>query len=221
MKKIKFGWIRTLFAAVLSVSLTVSVLSAFPAARAEETGETSESETDSYRYSVDIEFGSMTFCYDYGTWNPSNLRYEAEETEAPAAGTVAGFPGWYGFDGIANRISVSYKDKDDNRSDPSHDYLQVTLSYRALQEKDGVATDSIGVTGITPELYGDESLKNLIEAIGEDGSVLSVAKGGQISVWLSLKGEPTVNSKPFASVNLVPVGMLTIALGGFSQTGGN
>lgn len=220
MKKITFEWIRTLFAAVLSVSLTVSVLSAFPAARAEETGETSGSETE-YRYSVEIEFGSMTFCYDYGTWNPSNLRYEAEETESPAAGTVAGFPGWYGFDGIANRISVRYNDKDDNGSNPSHNYLQVTLSYRALQEKDGVTTDSIGVTGITPELYGNESLKNLIETIGENGSVLSVAKGEQISVWLSLKGEPIVNSKPFASVNLVPVGMLTIALGGFSQTGGN
>lgn len=214
MKKITFEWIRTLFAAVLSVSLTVSVLSAFPAARAEETGETSESETE-YRYSVDIEFGSMTFCYDYGTWNPSNLRYEAEETESPAAGTVAGFPGWYGFDGIANRISVRYNDKDDNGSDPSHNYLQVTLSYRSLQEKDGV-------TGITPELYGNESLKNLIETIGENGSVLSVAKGEQISVWLSLKGEPTAkNGGAFTPVNLVPVGMLTIALGGFSQTGGN
>lgn len=214
MKKITFEWIRTLFAAVLSVSLTVSVLSVFPAARAEETGETSESETE-YRYSVEIEFGSMTFCYDYGTWNPSNLRYEAEETESPAAGTVAGFPGWYGFDGIANRISVRYNDKDDNGSDPSHNYLQVTLSYRSLQEKDGV-------TGITPELYGNESLKNLIETIGENGSVLSVAKGEQISVWLSLKGEPTAkNGGAFTSVNLVPVGMLTIALGGFSQTGGN
>lgn len=221
MKKITFEWIRTLFAAVLSVSLTVSVLSAFPAARAEETGETSGSETE-YRYSVEIEFGSMTFCYDYGTWNPSNLRYEAEETESPAAGTVAGFPGWYGFDGIANRISVRYNDKDDNGSNPSHNYLQVTLSYRSLQEKDGVTTDSIGVTGITPELYGNESLKNLIETIGENGSVLSVAKGEQISVWLSLKGEPTAkNGGAFTSVNLVPVGMLTIALGGFSQTGGN
>ena len=100
--------------------------------------------------------------------------------------------------------------------------MQVTLSYRALQEKDGVTTDSIGVTGIPPELYGNESLKNLIETIGENGSVLSVAKGEQISVWLSLKGEPTAkNGGAFTSVNLVPVGMLTIALGGFIQTGGN
>lgn len=38
MKNRIFPSLRALFAAVLSVSLTVSVLSAFPAARAEETG---------------------------------------------------------------------------------------------------------------------------------------------------------------------------------------
>ncbi len=226
MKKIKFGWIRTLFAAVLSVSLTVSVLSAFPAARAEETGETSESETNSYRYSVEIEFGSMTFCYDYGTWNPSNLRYETEETQSPAAGTVSGFPGWYGFDGVANKISVLYKE-DENISngstDTAHDYLQVTLSYRALgSEEGGTSSAAIGMTGVTTELYGDDTLKNRMGSVDGSGYTLTVEKntGNPVSVWLSLKGEPSVGGASFTSETLVPVGMLTIALKGFSATAG-
>lgn len=219
MKNRIFSWVRTLFAAVLSVSLVISALSAFPAARAEEA--IANAATESYRYSVEIEFGAMTFCYDYGTWNPSNLRYESEETEAPAAGTVAGFPGWYGFDGISNKISVKYNDSSATvTDDPDHAFLSVSLSYRALTEKDGGTSIVQNVGGITPELYRDT---NLTEKIGEvDNTVLTVAKNGSASVWLSLRGEPTVGTTPFRSENLVPIGMLTIKLGTFSATeGGN
>ncbi|HBF15545.1 MAG TPA: hypothetical protein DDW30_07690 [Clostridiales bacterium] len=216
MKNRIFKSIRALFAAVLSVSLSVSVLSAFPAARAEETGSTAE--TKSYQYSVEIEFGAMTFCYDYGTWNPSNLRYEAEETEAPAAGTVAGFPGWYGFDGTANKISVRYNATE--ATEGTNELLQVVLSYRALTANDGGTSVMAGIVGVTPEFYGDTELTKYL---GGSGTSLSVAKNDSTSVWLSLTGAP-MNSvgSPFRSQTLIPIGMLTIALGSFSATeGGN
>ena len=215
MKNRIFQSIRALFAAVLSVSLTVSVLSAFPAARAEETGSTAE--TKSYQYSVEIEFGAMTFCYDYGTWNPSNLRYEADETEAPGAGTVAGYPGWYGFDGTANKISVKYNATE--ATEGANDLLRVMLSYRALTASDKGTSITVGVAGVTPELYGDTALTQKLGDLGGDGTALSVAKNSSASVWLSLKGEPTVGGEPFRSQTLVPIGMLTIALAGFTTEG--
>ena len=213
MKNRIFPSLRALFAAVLSVSLTVSVLSAFPAARAEETGSTAGTKT--YQYSVEIEFGAMTFCYDYGTWNPSDLRYEADETENPGAGTVAGYPGWYGFDGTANKISVKYHATE--ATGEANSLLRVMLSYRALTASDGGTSIAAGVTGVKSELYGD---KALTQKLG-DGTALSVAKKGSVEVWLSLKGEPMVNGKPFTSQNLIPIGMLTIALAGFTTDGGN
>ena len=229
MKTAFFKSIRTFFAAVLSVSLAFSVFSAFPAARAEETGETTDEK--SYQYSVTIEFGAMAFCYDYGTWNSANLRYEVAEGErvnGPAAGTSDGFPGWYGFDGAANRISIKYTNTS-LASDSLHDYLRVSLSYRALTESDGIsrnATESIktGLQGVTAEFYRNAALSDLIG--NGNGTSLSIAKNNTEELWLSLRGEPRdANGAPFRSENLIPIGMLTISLGGFSASetteGGN
>lgn len=217
MKNRIFPSLRALFAAVLSVSLTVSVLSAFPAARAEETGSTAGTKT--YQYSVEIEFGAMTFCYDYGTWNPSDLRYEADETENPGAGTVAGYPGWYGFDGTANKISVKYHATE--ATGEANSLLRVMLSYRALTATDGGTSIAAGVAGVKSELYADTALTQKLGDFDGDGIALSVAKNGSAEVWLSLKGEPMVNGNPFTSQNLIPIGMLTIALAGFTTDGGN
>lgn len=217
MKNRIFPSLRALFATVLSVSLTVSVLSAFPAARAEETGSTAGTKT--YQYSVEIEFGAMTFCYDYGTWNPSDLRYEADETENPGAGTVAGYPGWYGFDGTANKISVKYHATE--ATGEANRLLRVMLSYRALTATDGGTSIAAGVAGVKSELYADTALTQKLGDLDGDGIALSVAKNGSAEVWLSLKGEPMVNGNPFTSQNLIPIGMLTIALAGFTTDGGN
>ena len=62
--------------------------------------------SDGYKYAVTIEFGSMTFAYDYGKWDVNEMRYIANAaSKNPANGTTEGYPGWYGFDGTANRIS--------------------------------------------------------------------------------------------------------------------
>lgn len=62
---------------------------------------------ESYVYNVTITFGSFDFYYDYGTWDSQNLKYSANQSSTdPAAGTVDTFPGWYGFDGTANKITV-------------------------------------------------------------------------------------------------------------------
>ena len=59
-------------------------------------------------YALDIEFGSLSFTYDYGIWDVNDMRYEAVSTSInPAEGTVAGYPGWYGFDGKANKVTIT------------------------------------------------------------------------------------------------------------------
>ena len=59
------------------------------------------------RYSLTVEFGSLSFYYDHGVWDPNLMNYVATTTDETAAkGTVNGYPGWYGFDGTANKIKV-------------------------------------------------------------------------------------------------------------------
>ena len=99
--------------------------------------------------------------------------------------------------------------------------LQVMLSYRALTASDGGTSIAAGVTGVKSELYADTALTQKLGDLDGDGTALSVAKNGSAEVWLSLKGEPMVNGNPFTSQNLIPIGMLTIALAGFTTDGGN
>lgn len=80
-----------------------------PQIYAENEGATDPGDDNNpYVYSITIEFGSFDFYYDYGTWNTETLKYAANYSSAnPAAGTTPGEPGWYGFDGITNKITVT------------------------------------------------------------------------------------------------------------------
>ena len=65
--------------------------------------------TDGYRYNLEIEYsGTFTFTYDWGVWDPDKCMYVAsQESKYPAAGTTNGMPGWYGFDGVTNKITFT------------------------------------------------------------------------------------------------------------------
>ena len=174
-----------------------------------ENGDTKSNE---YKYAVTIEFGSMTFAYDYGKWDVNEMRYKANAaSKNPANGTEPGYPGWYGFDGTANRISVKYSNETGDVS--TNRNLAVTLSYRALTSAEGKA-----VSGVTMEFYSDTALTTgplspnfmVPHTDPEDENAKTV-------IYASLRGEPTVNGNKFLSDSFVPVGMLTIRVGAISD----
>lgn len=173
-----------------------------------------EPKLDGYKYAVTIEFGSMTFAYDYGKWDVNEMRYKANAASVkPANGTVAGYPGWYGFDGTANRISVKYSNENGADSPTQNRNLSVTLSYRALSSAEGQV-----VGGVAMEFYSDAAL-----TVPLSSTTFTVPhtdpedKNAKTVIYASLRGEPTENGGKFESGSFVPVGMLTIRVGEISD----
>ncbi len=175
-----------------------------------------ETKSDGYKYAVTIEFGSMTFAYDYGKWDVNEMRYKANAaSKNPANGTTEGYPGWYGFDGTANRISVKYSNETGDVS--TNRNLAVTLSYRALTSAEA-STEVKEVSGVTMEFYSNAALTTgplspnfmVPHTDPED-------KDAKTVIYASLRGEPTKNGGKFLSDSFVPVGMLTIRVGEISD----
>ena len=173
-----------------------------------ENGDTKSNE---YKYAVTIEFGSMTFAYDYGKWDVNEMRYKANAaSKNPANGTTEGYPGWYGFDGTANRISVKYSNETGDVS--TNRNLAVTLSYRALTSGEGRVVD-----GVTMEFYSDVTLKNSFQSEFTVPHTDPEDKDAKTVIYASLRGAPTENGGKFLSDSFVPVGMLTIRVGEISD----
>ena len=149
MKKLNKHGAKSLCAVIMAFALILLSVPVFPV-----HAENDEAKSGDYKYAVTIEFGSMTFCYDYGRWDVNEMRYKTDgEIGNPASGTEAGYPGWYGFDGTANRISVKYSNENETDSSTQNRKLAVTLDYRAL-----FATEGRVVGGVTMEFYSDASL---------------------------------------------------------------
>ena len=90
---------------------------------------------ESYRYVVNVEFGSMSFYYDWGLWNADTLAYVSDSTSsAPAASTGQGTPGWYGFDGTSNRIGINYRRIG---NEAGTEYLKVSLHFDFARDELG------------------------------------------------------------------------------------
>lgn len=196
----------SLCAVMTAFALILLSVPAFPVQA--EDGDTKSNE---YKYAVTIEFGSMTFAYDYGKWDVTEMRYKANAaSKNPANGTTEGYPGWYGFDGTANRISVKYSNETGDVS--TNRNLAVTLSYRALSSKEGRVVD-----GVSMDFYSDTALTvpflpsfTVPHTDPEDENAKTV-------IYASLRGEPTENGGKFLSDSFVPVGMLTIRVGEISD----
>lgn len=177
--------------------------------------ENGDTQSDGYKYAVTIEFGSMTFAYDYGKWDVNEMRYKANAaSKNPANGTTEGYPGWYGFDGTANRISVKYSNENETDGDTQNRNLSVTLSYQALSPEEGGRL----VGGVTMDFYSDAAL-----TVPLSSTTFTVPhtdpedKDAKTVIYASLRGEPTENGNKFQSDSFVPVGMLTIRVGEISD----
>lgn len=171
-----------------------------------------DTKSDGYKYAVTIEFGSMTFAYDYGKWDVNEMRYKANAaSKNPANGTTEGYPGWYGFDGTANRISVKYSNETGDVS--TNRNLAVTLSYHALSSKKGQVVD-----GVSMDFYSDAALTvPLLSTTFTVPHTDPEDKDAKTVIYASLRGEPTENGGKFLSDSFVPVGMLTIRVGEISD----
>lgn len=146
-------------------------------------------------YAINVEFGNLSFYYDYGTWNVNTMRYEAAATSAnPANGTTAGFPGWYGFDGTANKISI------ENGSAPGKS-VTMSLHYRSLESGElssaGTATSVSGVT---------------MTVDGWNNNSVTVASNSTAVGYIHLAGEPVTTDDTYDSATMQPIGMLTLKI---------
>ena len=154
-------------------------------------------------YALTIEFGNLSFYYDYGVWDVNDMRYEASATSTyPAAGTVAGYPGWYGFDKIANKITIK------NESQPGND-VTVALEYRSLKDDGELAAagaDAI-VDGVSMTVLGAS------EPSEWQANTATVPAEQKVEGFIHLSGEPKLaGGSVYDSPTMQPIGMLTLAI---------
>ena len=168
-----------------------------------EDGASADAEEE-YVYAIVIEFGSFSFYYDYGVWDPATLTYKADPASRdPSHSTVEGSPGWYGFDGISNKITV------ENLSEYEGQKLsdvRVTVFYSAAEFSQTVR-DSVKMT-----LFTDKTFTKKYEETDSDGKYsFTVASGSKNEFFISLSGRPTdsTGNDLFSDVAL-PIGYITL-----------
>lgn len=207
MKKRNLTGARSLCAVFLLLATVLFFVPVTPAQAAETDA------AEGYQYAVTIEFGAMTFCYDYGKWNVNEMRYKAgEASRDPANGTDEGYPGWYGFDGIANRISVKYSNENEEDGATQNRRLSVTMDYLPLSETAAGAVD-----GITVEFYSDAALTILQERSFTVPHTALENTEEKTVLYVSLRGEPSADGGKYLSERFIPVGLLTIRIGEISD----
>lgn len=206
MKTINIKGAISLCAVILIIAMIIiSVPVAFPVYAEDEPSD----EVGKYKYAVTIEFGSMTFCYDYGIWDANEMRYRSDPAnQAPANGTKQGYPGWYGFDGTANRISVKYSNVNESDSPSQNRKLSVMLDYRGLYVTEGRVIENVAM-----DFYSDPALTipfaqnfTVPHTSPEDENAKTV-------LYASLRGTPTENGGKYLSESFAPVGILTVRVG--------
>lgn len=207
MQSINIKYTKLCFAIVLSFSLLLSAVRFAPAA---EAAPDTNSDNKPYTYSVEITFGALSFVYDWGTWNTSEMRYKASDSSTnPAAGTEDRFPGWYGFDGESNLVSVKYLK---TSADAGHSGLNVSLEYANAE----------GMSGLTMDFYTDQELTKKANTDGNQYAFIVSANAPDANasatqIWLSLSGVPMKDSSQFQSPTLTAIGTLTFRLGTFTD----
>ena len=171
--------------------------------------------SESYVYNVTITFGSFDFYYDYGTWDSQNLKYSANQSSTnPAAGTVNTFPGWYGFDGTANKISV------ENSSTAGG--VQVTVQY-ADTPLAGDTTDNIAFPflpdSVTMSCYDNAAFTMPASGAFENGCSFPVAGLDAAlqptikDIYVSFSGKPlNTDGTNFVSAQTKRIGYITLTV---------
>ena len=206
MRKLNITGVKSLCAVIMAAAILF-----FAAGGASVHAEdiTTGAKSSVYKYAVTIEFGSMTFCYDYGTWDVNEMRYKADAAnQNPANGTAEGYPGWYGFDGTSNLISVKYSNENPNDAATANRNLSVTLAYRALAASEGTVVD-----GVTMEFYTDAALTIPFSSSFVVPHTTPEDDTAKTVIYTSLRGEPRAGGGQYQSGTFIPIGMLTIRVG--------
>ena len=161
---------------------------------------------EEYVYAIVIEFGSFSFYYDYGVWDPATLTYKADPASSdPSHSTAAGSPGWYGFDGISNKITVENASLYESGGQKLSD-VRVTVFYSAAEFSQTVR-DSVKMT-----LFTDKTFTNEYKETDSDGKYsFTVASGNKNEFFISLSGIPTDSTGDdlFSDV-AIPIGYITL-----------
>lgn len=172
-----------------------------------------------YVYAIVIEFGSFSFYYDYGVWDPATLTYKADPASSdPSHSTVEGSPGWYGFDGISNKITVKNISPSEYEGQKLSD-LKITISYSQAEFSQTVG-ESVSMT-----FFSDEALSDEPEGIGSYS--FTIPSGTENDVFVSLSGTPSDSqgNDIFSDV-AIPIGYITLqvsmassqhAIGGYTE----
>lgn len=211
----KYRTVKSVFAVFLAV--VFAFLSLTPSVYADETTEDPGDNGNPYVYAVEIEFGSFGFYYDYGTWNEDSFSYEASLSSSnPAAGTDKNEPGWYGFDGITNRIKIVNLTPDTTEGE-SIAAVKISLQYSDVSDYSSSFPLAQGCVSMycyeEPELVSclNENTPNICEFI-----VPNIPVGGSASsrfVYLSFSGEPrTKDGGLFISSSAQRIGYITLGV---------
>ncbi len=178
-----------------------------------------------YKYSITIEFGEFSFYYDYGIWDVNKLTYQTTSSY-PAADLASGAPGWYGFDGLANKISIT------NESIASEDQLsdiRVTIGFSmeddyVEEQEHGFVLDAteskIVMTchgGVTENGVFSFTEPDSVDLTKDDENTYSfvIRHGDQVKkdIYISFSGAPfTAKDTPYYSAYPQQIGFITLTI---------
>ena len=206
-----------LCSAILALSLVFAALR-LPSVRADEATGDPQDDDNPYIYAVEIEFGSLGFYYDHGTWNEDTFRYDASSTSThPAADTEAGSPGWYGFDGVANRIRVTNLTPETADADTVTEGIKIELRYS--DRSDGYYDFPLASGSVSMYCYAEPELVTCLNT--DTPNVYEFVMSGmpaggeapESSVYLSFSGVPrTAQGELFIHSSAQRIGTLTLAV---------
>lgn len=157
-------------------------------------------ETGEYKYCIDVAWGRMSFVYDKGTWDVDELKYVVDSID-PSRDTLDGEPGWYGFDGDNNKISIINVSK---QNDCVYD-LYVDDKVRFDTEDSEYIEDS-EVSGLSFSLYDNKEFKGEgVESIMGDSIEKADSFEKSKEYYLTVDGTPVGLSEERVEIGSVVV----------------
>ena len=175
-----------------------------------------------YTYTVEITFGPFAFYYDYGIWDVNELDYvKAETSTDPSHDTEDGAPGWYGFDGNTNHVSVTYQDSVGEDVASSIDVsVKFTLSKVNGQQITGVLLTGYSDAEFVNKLPNKDALSDVYSSGYKFNVPNTYNKAGEgegipTNTYFSLDGTPMVGAERLQTVSgTVLLGTITISIDG-------
>lgn len=151
--------------------------------------------TETKRYTIDLEWGSLSFIYDRGTWDTNKLEYRSQESSLfPANGTTEGKPGWYGFNGEANKITIY----NSSESDPITANVSVSKEIKDT-EGNNIENQPTYTESLEYSIYKDNNW-NCFEGYeqGNNSNITNVIPAQEnVSYYVSINGELNTENESF------------------------